>query len=212
MRLDNRSAIAIAGLLCMILPGVLLAQSTPRSAPPPAILLRHATLLDGVSPNPQMHVVITVRGGRIESVRADHDGATPGGGAPDSVIDLRGAWVMPGLIDAHAHLGVSRVWGEPDSIAPQRALDAGVTTVRSLGNVPGFGDVKLRHRFLEGGARSRPGGGACRSPPTATPTRVSGPRYSRAPAPSSTARSPRKKRFASWPNVGLLRTDPCHLR
>lgn len=60
---------------------------------------------------------------------------------------------MPGLIDAHAHLGVSRMWGEPDSIAAQRALDGGVTTVRSMGNVPGFGDVALRHLFLEGGAR-----------------------------------------------------------
>jgi imidazolonepropionase-like amidohydrolase len=153
MRVDSRSAIAIAGLLCMLLPGMLLAQSTRRSAPPPAILVRHATLLDGSSPDSQMDVAITIRGGRIESVRADHDGAAPGGGAPDSVIDLRGAWVMPGLIDAHAHLGVSRLWGEPDSIAAQRALDGGVTTVRSMGNVPGFGDVALKHRFLEGGAR-----------------------------------------------------------
>jgi imidazolonepropionase-like amidohydrolase len=152
MRLDTRSASAIAGLLCMLLPGVLRAQST-RPAPSPVILLRHATLLDGLSPNPQMDVTITVRGGRIESVRPDRDDATRGAGAPDSVIDLRGAWVVPGLIDAHAHLGVSRLWGEPDSVAAQRALDRGVTTVRSMGNVPGFGDVALKERFHHGGAR-----------------------------------------------------------
>jgi imidazolonepropionase-like amidohydrolase len=121
-----------------------LAVQQPLPAAPPApILLRHATLLDGSNPTPQRDVAITLRGGRIESVRPDHDRESSGIGARDSVIDLRGAWVVPGLIDAHAHLGVSHFWGEADSVAAQRALDGGVTTVRSMGNVPGFGDVAL---------------------------------------------------------------------
>ena len=129
-----------------------LGSSAVRGSITTPILLRHATLLDGVNPAPQHDVAITLRDGRIESVRPDRV-EKPGDSAPDSVIDLRGAWVVPGLIDAHAHLGASRAWGEPDSVAAQRALDAGVTTVRSMGNVPGFGDVTLRDRFLEGSAR-----------------------------------------------------------
>lgn len=125
-------------------------RAQERTAAPPPILLRHATLLDGSSPAPQRDVAITLRGGLIESVRSDDDRQSSGAGAPDSVIDLRGAWVMPGLIDAHAHLGVSRFWGEPDSVSAQRALDGGVTTVRSMGNVPGFGDVALKDRVPNG--------------------------------------------------------------
>lgn len=152
MRPESRSAVAIAGLLCLLLTDILPARST-RSAPPPAILLRHATLLDGVAAGPQLDVAIVLRAGRIESVRPDRNGDTPAVGAPDSVIDLRGAWVVPGLIDAHVHMGVSRLWGEPDSIAAQRALDRGVTTVRSMGNVPGFRDTALRDLYLAGDSR-----------------------------------------------------------
>ena len=128
-------------------------SAVPRGSITTPILLRHATLLDGVNPAPKRDVAITLRGGRIESVRPDGAAKKPGASAPDSVIDLRGGWVVPGLIDAHAHLGASRAWGEPDSVAAQRALDAGVTTVRSMGNVPGFGDAALSERFREGSAR-----------------------------------------------------------
>lgn len=148
MRLDIPSAGFIAALLCLLSPSVLIGQST-RSMPPPAILLRHATLLDGSRGIPRENVAITVRDGRIESIRPDREVGRRGRDTPDSVIDLRGAWVMPGLIDAHAHLGVSRRWGEPDSIAAQRALDQGVTTVRSMGNASGFADVALAARSRE---------------------------------------------------------------
>lgn len=151
MRIETRFGTAIAGIACLLSSQQLQAQSD-HAGPPRAILLRHATVLDGVARDPQRNVAITLRAGRIETVRSDDEGMSRHS-AGDSVIDIHGAWVVPGLIDAHTHLGVSRLWGEPDSGAAQRALDRGITTLRSLGNVPGFGDIALKEQFLSGGSR-----------------------------------------------------------
>ncbi len=116
-------------------------------AQPTVILLRHATLLDGVRNQPQRNVAIVIRNGRISSIHPDD--ARPSSGA-DSVIEVHGAWVTPGLIDAHAHVGFVDA---PDSVTMKRALEGGVTTIRSMAFIPQYGDVALKHRFLTGTAR-----------------------------------------------------------
>jgi len=50
------------------------------------------------------------------------------------VVDLRGRYILPGLIDAHVHIA--------DADAARRALMSGVTTARSMG-VNHFADVGL---------------------------------------------------------------------
>src|SRR5688572_16732413 len=87
-----------------------------------------------------------MRGGTIESVSSTTPGgfgATGSGAAPAGmrVVDLRGRYVVPGLIDAHVHIG---------SLAQMRAaLESGVTTVRSAG-VSHFVDVGLRELVKKG--------------------------------------------------------------
>jgi imidazolonepropionase-like amidohydrolase len=79
---------------------------------------------------------VLIRGGRIESVAASQP-------VPSGVraIDLRGRYVVPGLIDAHVHIG---------GIAQMRAaLESGVTTVRSAG-VSHYVDVGLRDLVRKG--------------------------------------------------------------
>ena len=98
-------------------------------------------LLGGTDAPAQANVAIRIAGGRIESIR-NADAPTANGGC--QVIDLRGYWVMPGLIDAHLHL-----WGlTPGEVTPadfqtrlaiaQRQatdlLHAGFTTIRDLGS------------------------------------------------------------------------------
>jgi imidazolonepropionase-like amidohydrolase len=77
-----------------------------------------------------------IRGGRIESIRSA--GPAPGG---ISIIDLNGKYLLPGLIDAHTHAS--------DFAAMRRALESGVTTVRSAG-VSGYVDIGFRELAREG--------------------------------------------------------------
>ncbi len=106
-------------------------------------LLRNATLWDGVGDDARPHVDVLIEGTAIASVRPT--GQAPAGA---TVLDLDGAFLMPGLIDMHVHL----VWsGDPDpaatveqdgqqlttirAVANARAeLEAGVTTVRDVGS------------------------------------------------------------------------------
>lgn len=102
--------------------------------------------------------VITVVDDRITAVERDSNGPFPNA----DVIDLRGLTLLPGLIDMHVHLdGVVEHGGYKrleytDSfhtlVATKNArdtLEAGFTTVRSLGSAP-FVDVGLKQAIDEG--------------------------------------------------------------
>lgn len=106
---------------------------------------------------------LVVRDGRIEDV------LLPGAPRPDpgSVhrIDLTGLTVLPGLIDAHAHLiGALEFAGIPSlnvtaeseltagEANAKATLHAGITSVRDVGSYRGFLDVELRRRISEGRA------------------------------------------------------------
>jgi imidazolonepropionase-like amidohydrolase len=85
--------------------------------------LVHATVIDGTGAPPRPGMTIHVRGGRIAAVTPTD--SRPLGDAATR-LDLGGRTVIPGLIDAHAHIAT------PD--AARRALESGVTTARVLGD------------------------------------------------------------------------------
>ena len=93
-----------------------------------------ATVWDGTGSAPVPGVTIVVDGGRITAILT---GSAPSG---TQVVSLEGKFVIPGLIDVHAH--VSGRWapegvtGEADRIRGDLELFAkyGVTTVNSLGD------------------------------------------------------------------------------
>ncbi len=110
---------------------------------------------------------IIVRGNLIESV--GENVTVP---KDARVIDLRRYTILPGLIDAHTHLlylenpksdlsteGIKAITMEGTPLRALRGaarartfLQAGITTVRDLGNSGRFGDVALRLAILEGSA------------------------------------------------------------
>ena len=93
-----------------------------------------ATVWDGTGSAPVPGVTIVVDGGRITAIST---GSAPSG---TQVVSLEGKFVIPGLIDVHAH--VSGRWapegvtGEADRIRGDLEVFAkyGVTTVNSLGD------------------------------------------------------------------------------
>jgi len=118
-------------------------------APQEGLLLRGGNVFtaDGVQQED-----ISIQGDRITAVG-------PGlAVAHERVIDLGGAYVLPGLIDAHTHLTHGYVGSVDDREAAQgvrasfqalRALRAGITTLRELGSYRQV-DIALRDSIKAG--------------------------------------------------------------
>lgn len=99
-----------------------------QSMPKPYALIR-ANLFTGLQNSIMANSTVLVKGGKIEAFG-------PGLAVPAGyeIIDCQGYYLLPGLIDAHSHLD--------NLAAAKRALETGVTTVRTAG-VPAYQDVAL---------------------------------------------------------------------
>ncbi len=99
-----------------------IAVSTAFAAPPgtaPApIVLTGATIVDGTGRPPIANAVVVVRGGRIACVGPRGSCPTAADAEPvRDTMDLSGRWIIPGLVDAHAHFGQTGwVDGRPDAL------------------------------------------------------------------------------------------------
>ncbi len=136
-----------------------------------AYVFTHATVLDGtvdMEPRPNATVVVNDEG-RIAAIGAAEEIVPP---ANAQEIDLKGAYLVPGLVNLHVHLCgsgkptsagaagdlIDKVVGNPIGMwylrriikkHAQQQLASGVTTVRSVGD-PGFADVDVRDAINAG--------------------------------------------------------------
>ena len=90
-------------------------------------VLTHATVIDGTGAEPQKDATIVMENGRIRDTGPSSKISVPAGAA---VVDLKGKFVAPGIINAHGHVGAKT---EPQ--LRQYTL-YGVTTVTSMQTDP----------------------------------------------------------------------------
>ncbi len=99
----------------------------PASAPAQIIVLSRATVIDGTGAGPQKDITLILENGRIREIGPSSKIAKPDGAA---VLDLDGMFIVPGIINAHGHVGAKT---EPQ--LRQYAL-YGVTTATSMQTDP----------------------------------------------------------------------------
>ena len=90
-------------------------------------VLTHATVIDGAGAAPQKDVTIVMENGRIRDMGPSSKIPTPAGA---TVLDVTGKFIVPGIINAHGHVGAKT---EPQ--LRQYAL-YGVTTTTSMQTDP----------------------------------------------------------------------------
>ena len=127
-----------------------------------AYLLKPSAVFDGEAMHEGWAVV--VRGSRIDAAGPAASIGTPAGA---ETIDLPGATLMPGMIEAHSHVLLhaynetpwnDQVLKEPEALRVARAvnhlratLEAGFTTIRDLGTEgAGYADVGLKQAVNQG--------------------------------------------------------------
>lgn len=107
-------------------------------------LIHAGRLIDGVSDSAVTEMTVRVDGSQIKAIESGYAAAGP----DDTVIDLKGHTVMPGLMDMHVHLTsqytedsrLNRfITNEADYAIDavkyaKRTLEAGFTVVRNLGD------------------------------------------------------------------------------
>lgn len=101
------------------------------------IVLEHAHLCNGIQNKIFFNARVYIKDKKIVRIDTLEGVRLPG----YEVIDCGGNYLLPGLIDAHTHLD--------NLAAAKRALESGVTTVRTAG-VSAYQDVALANLVMKG--------------------------------------------------------------
>jgi imidazolonepropionase-like amidohydrolase len=124
------------------------------------MLLTNALLLDCTGSEPRERASVAVEGERISEVRS---GGPPPTGGYDTVIDCEGMTLLPGLTDAHVHIGAVEVnildqhREHPANLVAlmmagilEDTLQSGFTTVRDAGGTDWSFKAAIERGIVEG--------------------------------------------------------------
>jgi imidazolonepropionase-like amidohydrolase len=121
----------------------------------PIVALTHARIIDGTGAAARNDQTIIIRDGRIAQLGASGGIAIPAGAR---VVDLSGKSVIPGLVMVHEHLFYPTgpgIYGNVAESFTRLYLAGGVTSMRTGGNLNGFGDIGIK-RDIDAGRKPGP--------------------------------------------------------
>lgn len=99
----------------------------PRSVPAGSVVLRGATVITMARPEPLANADVVVTNNRIVQVGSWGQVPLPTGAR---IVDVKGKFIIPGLIDIHAHWDIRRGVLDTDNSSALANLAYGVTTIR----------------------------------------------------------------------------------
>lgn len=108
----------------------LAADTLPFAPAEELLVLRHATLFDGTTTVSRADMDVVVEGERIKLIVRDAD-VDPAILQKAKIVDLRGRFLMPGMIDAHVHLATPPNRRQAEAVL-RRDIYGGVTAVRDM--------------------------------------------------------------------------------
>ena len=133
----------------------------------PKVALTHVRVIDGTGAPPAEDQTVVITNGRISAVGVAAAVKVPEGA---EVLALAGYTVIPGLVGMHNHL-YDTAWRNVDDdgkllppgfmvtqiafSAPRLYLGAGVTTLRTTGNIEGYTDLEVK-RSIDAGRSPGP--------------------------------------------------------
>ena len=109
-----------------------------------AVALTHVRVIDGTGAEPRVDQTIIIRDGRIATIGNSATTPVPVG---TLITDLTGKSVIPGLVMVHEHLHYPTgpgVYGNVAESFSRLYLAGGVTSMRTAGNMNGFGELHIR--------------------------------------------------------------------
>lgn len=121
----------------------------------PVVALTHARVIDGTGAPARVDQTLIIRDGAIAALGDARSVAIPAGA---QVIDLTGKSVIPGLVMVHEHLFYPTgpgVYGNLAESFTRLYLAGGVTSMRTGGNMNGFGDFAIK-RDIDAGRKAGP--------------------------------------------------------
>lgn len=133
-RLFRFPTAALVAVAVAVPPVAAAAQGAPQARP---IIITNASLIDGVRGAFAANATVVIRDGRISEIAQGAVNMPPDA----TVLDARGRYLLPGLIDVHTHVS--------SLASARRALESGVTTIRSA-SVSAYQDVALRDAVRQG--------------------------------------------------------------
>jgi len=133
----------------------------------PRVALTHVRVIDGTGAAPAEDQTVVVADGKIAAIGSAASVKVPEGA---EVLALAGYTVIPGLVGMHNHL-YDTAWRNVDEdgkllppgfmvtqiafSAPRLYLGAGVTTLRTTGNIEGYTDLEVK-RSIDAGRSPGP--------------------------------------------------------